>query len=327
MRPILPVLLALLLLGCGTVCAQQAPNGPWNNDLALFQSTDGLTFTRVERFVERGGVPCLLKDGKGRLISAFQWFPANRQAAFDRIAVRISADKGKTWGEPTPVEISGFPANADRPCDPTLALLEDGRIRMYFTSHERGVRNGATYSAISADGVHYTFEPGMRFGNEGFDVLDCAVAPLGKKWHYYSPIQEKRGYGYHAVSDDGLKFTRQADVRIAGGGAWLGAVLPTKDGLRFFGTGDGVWSAVSRDGSTWELEPGRRALGADPGVADAGDGRMLLVATVGKPPREAGGRPALAANEEFVYVRRDGILYVYDAKTLRLVKQAPLPDE
>jgi hypothetical protein len=51
------------------------------------------------------------------------------------------------------------------PFDPTLVPLPDGRIRLYFTSiHGRRLEEDipAIYSAISADGIRYTFEPGRR---------------------------------------------------------------------------------------------------------------------------------------------------------------------
>src|SRR5688572_2267967 len=75
--------LALLPLMAG---AQPPPgSGPWNNDLVIAESTDGRRFGEPRRFVERGGVPSLIRDGKGRLIAAFQWFPFDRREAFDRI--------------------------------------------------------------------------------------------------------------------------------------------------------------------------------------------------------------------------------------------------
>src|SRR4051812_27524460 len=100
-------------------------------------------------------------------------------------------------------------------------VLRHAPVRVYYTVQIRPPSrlNGAPshptiHSAISADGVHYTFEPGQRFGVDGEMVVDCAVARLGKTWHLYSPVQGGNGQGYHAVSDDGLTFKRLDNVTI-----------------------------------------------------------------------------------------------------------------
>src|SRR5689334_2237097 len=52
------------------------PNrGPWDNDLLISESIDGITFAKPTVFVERGGVPSIVRDSGGKLIAAFQWFP------------------------------------------------------------------------------------------------------------------------------------------------------------------------------------------------------------------------------------------------------------
>jgi len=199
--------------------------------------------------------------------------------------VKISTDDGKTWSEPQPIKLEAMPETYIRPCDPTLVLLDDGRIRMYFTSDQRSrgrdIRPGAgTYSAISADGVHYTFEPGARFVVTGQTVLDCAVARLAERWHYYAPVQGQMGRAYHAVSEDGLNFTRQPDVTVPGNRQWLGCVIPAKKGLRFYGSGGpGGWCAESRDGAIWRLTEDSPNAGADPGVVQTAAGRHLAIGT------------------------------------------------
>ena len=253
--------------------------GPWNNDLWTAEAREGLRFGMPRHFQAAAGVPSLLNDGKGKILAAFQWFHRDRRETFDRIAVRMSIDNGRTWSDPVPIHVKGLPDGFIRPCDPTLALLPDGRIRLYFTSHARGVRSPATYSAVSSDGIMYAFEPGTRFTVEGEPILDCAVARLGKTWHYYAPVQGGEGRAYHAQSVDGLTFKRLADVEIAGRGSWLGAVVSMPRGLRFYGTGRNVWSAESLDGAKWEMNHGERTLGHDPGVARTADGRWLIVTT------------------------------------------------
>ncbi|MBI2925890.1 MAG: exo-alpha-sialidase [Verrucomicrobia bacterium] len=294
-----PVLALATALLPRTAPAQERPErGPWNRDLYLSESADGRSFGNERVFVERGGVPTLVRDTRGRLVAAFQWFPFDQCESFDRVAVMISEDDGKTWSRTKTIHVEGLPADFMRPFDPTLAVLDDGRLRLYFTSHNRERRTPAIYSAVSADGKRYKFEPGLRFGVEGERVIDCAVGQLGKQWHLFAPVQGARGEGYHAISDDGLSFRRLENVRIDGDRQWLGCAVTIEEGLRFFGTGrGGVWSVTSRDGAKWQLEEGSRGRHMDPGVAQTKDGHWLLIGTgplraeAGPPPFDPRGLP------------------------------------
>ena len=199
---------------------------------------------------------------------------------FDRIAVLISSDGGKTWSEPQVIEIEGLPERHSRPCDPMLVVLEDGRFRLYFTCSPRCGERPRTLSAISDDGLHFRVEPGDRFADPENDVLDPAVVFFRGKWHYYAPIQGRRNRAYHAVSEDGLNFRRMSDVDT-GDITFLGCAVVDGDRLRFYGTGPGgVRSAISDDGERWTVEEGIRLDGgADPGVVRLPDGRWLMVYT------------------------------------------------
>ena len=273
--------------------------GPWNRDLELWASRDGRTFMYKGVFVERGGVPTLAKTPRGRLVVAFQWFPLDRPEAFDQIAVMFSEDHGDQWTDPQPIELVGLPAHLHRAFDPTLVVLKNGTFRLYFTS-ERGGRRGnrAIFSATSRDGIRYTVEPGQRFGLEGEETFDAAVAKLGATWHLYCPIFGSSGRGYHAISQDGLNFTRKPDVTVGDQGDWLGTVLSVEGGLRFYGSGRrGGWVAFSSDGSHWTIADDARSRGADPGVVITDEGRILHV-TIG-PLRED-------ATTERPFVRREG---------------------
>jgi hypothetical protein len=270
-------------------------------------------------------VPNLLRDTKGRLIAVFQWFPADRPDAFDRIAVRFSKDHGRTWSSPQPITLKNYPPSYHRPCDPTLAQLADGRFRLYYTADPGDGKGATTCSALSPDGINFTHEDGIRFRDRGVNVLDCSVAKLGKTWHYYAPIAEASGKGYHATSPDGLNFTRQADVEVDGPRRWLGCAVPVKGGLRFYGTAN--WTAFSPDGTTWKLEAAKFS-GADPGAAQNKNGRWFLISTgparsdAARGPNDPG---TVAASDEYIYILRGGVVYQYDARTFRLVRQQRLP--
>src|SRR4051794_17847824 len=113
---------------------QQPQYGPWHRDLYVQESADGLRFGQARVFVERAGVPSLCRDRQGKLLAVFQWFPFDRREAFDKIAVMTSDDDGRTWAKPQPVQVRDLPPGHERPYDPTIVLLNDGRLRLYFTS-------------------------------------------------------------------------------------------------------------------------------------------------------------------------------------------------
>jgi hypothetical protein len=301
MRP----LLTLLALACVTTFAQEQPrrpdhdrSGPWDNDVIVYR-VDGAEPEKLATF-ERAGVPTAARMADGRLIAAFQNFPQDDDRHFDRVAVRFSEDEGRTWANPEPIVVEGMDEGLMRPFDPTLVPLLDGRIRIYFTSNRaRDFRQStpAIYSAIGTDGIHYTFEPGVRFAIEGRVVIDCAVALHEGTFHLIVPdngaaedFMSRRGAppgegnGYHAVSKDGLTFERLADVKLPSRGHWLGNMQSDGNHLTFFGSGPGSWPMTSTDGAQWEpAEQPAKFRGADPGAVKLKDGAWLVIAT--SPPR------------------------------------------
>jgi hypothetical protein len=309
--------IASLLLAwyAGAVAAVQRPPasapGPWNNDILVFRAlADG----RVEALATfpRAGVSTLTRMADGRLVAAHQHFPENNDADFDKVAVRFSGDEGRTWSAAEVIRLSGLVEGFRFPFDPTLVPLPDGRVRLYFTSRRQSTFDlPAIYSAISTNGVDYQVEPGRRFGLDGRPVIDCAVALHRGVFHLFAPDNGPSlppgpgspqvgrgpdGAGYHATSQDGLAFTRAADVQIEGHRQWLGAAYSDGTTLTFFGTGEpgarprgaepprgGVWMATSRDGSTWQIGGGLAIGGADPGAVPAREGGWIVSVT--GPPR------------------------------------------
>jgi hypothetical protein len=278
--------------------------GPWNNDIQVHRVKGSAAPVRLAEF-PRAGVSTIARLRDGRLIAAHQNFPEGDDEAFDKVAVRFSSDEGSTWTFWRTIGLTGLPEGMRFPFDPTLVALPDGRVRMYFTSL-RGRRfdqdTPAIFSAISTDGLDYDVEPGRRFGVEGRPVIDCAVVLHGGVFHLYAPdngqgafpVEGEAGLGYHATSRDGLLFTREADVRVVGGGRWLGCAVSDGRSIVFFGTGGsnrspgrqpagGLWTARSTDGRSWGEPETIPIAGADPGVVAARDGAWIL--TVTGPPR------------------------------------------
>jgi len=296
--------------GAGPASPRTHQPGPWDNDVLVQRLGPGQTQPLAT--FPRAGVPTLARLADGRLIAAFQHFPADNDRNFDRVAVSFSSDEGRTWTEPEPITVTGMEAGLARPFDPTLVPLLDGRVRIYFTSNRspdfaRSVP--AIYSAVGKDGVDYEFEPGVRFALEGRVVIDCAVALHGGVFHLIVPDngtpeqmranQQRReppqgGAGYHAVSKDGLNFERVADVTMPGENRWLGNMQSNGERLAFFGTGAGPWPVTSTDGVKWEAVAGSsRVPGADPGAVKLKDGAWLVAVT--SPPRAGtatAGQPA-----------------------------------
>ncbi len=291
-------------------------DGPWNRDVAVYRVDSEGVVQKVTSF-ERAGVPTIARMNDGRLALAHQHFPENDQVNFDKVAVRFSSDEGRTWAVPQVIRVDGLPEGMRFPFDPTLVPLPDGRIRLYFTGNMGrtfGPSVPAIHSAISTDGIVYSYEPGMRFGVAGRMVIDCAVALHEGVFHLYVPDngtvpqpgqksktgaaseRPREGIGYHATSQDGLNFTRVDDVQIEGRRSWLGNAQSDGQKIIFYGTGEGfsegiggrrgggLWIAVSNDGQNWKLVPGPVIGTADSGAINTNDGEWIVVGT-GPPVR------------------------------------------
>lgn len=282
--------------------------GPWDNDVWVYRVNAAGKAEPVITF-ERAGVPTMARLQDGRLIAAYQHFPKDDQRNFDRVAVRFSADDGKTWNAPQPIVVEGMSDSLARPFDPTLVPLPDGRVRLYFTSNDRSnprfaMSPPAIYSAVSKDGIHYQFEDGVRFAIAGRITIDCAAALHEGVFHLFVPdngtareMEEKQQRhepprqerGYHAVSRDGLTFERVDDVAIEGNTHWLGNVQSVDGRLVFIGTGNvrgtgggGIWMAESADGASWKAADSPVLRGADPAAVKTRDGGWI-VAVTGEP--------------------------------------------
>jgi hypothetical protein len=288
--------------------ARQNQNGPWTRDVVIYRTGADAKVTETHTF-ERAGVPTIARLKDGRIMAAFQYFPKDDPRHFDRVAVSFSSDEASTWTKPESISVEGMEEGLMRPFDPTLVPLPDGRIRLYYTSNrsfrfEESVP--AIYSAISVDGVHYQFEPGVRFAIEGRIVIDCAACLHNGTFHLIvpdngTPADMRRseqtgqppsgGTGYHATSKDGLTFERAADVKLDGNIHWLGNMQSDGKTMTFIGTGGGappqstgqrrggIWMATSTDGTTWTRMDTPIIPGADPGAVKGTDGLWLVIAT------------------------------------------------
>ena len=260
-------------------------NGPWRNGLRIAASSSPTAFGGFTSWVPQAGVVSLAALPGGRVIGVFQWFPFDDLESFDRVAVVFSADSGRTWSAPRRIVVQGFPDTLQRPFDPTITVTADGRLRLYYTSSRvDGGRVSGTngfYSAISTDGVTYTFEPGARFMTSR-STVDCAVVRWNSQWHLVSPVGAPDEGGYHAVSSDGLTFTRLPDITTRGTPFnVLGNLTIVNGAMRFYGSSpQGVWYADYATTSGWNAPTLLNGvMGGDPAIVEAAPGRWLLVVT------------------------------------------------
>jgi hypothetical protein len=259
--------------------------GPWRNDQRIAIGSSATSFGTFTVWVPQAGVSSLARLPDGRLVGTFQWFPFTDLAAFDRVAVVFSSDSGRSWSAPRPILVTGFPDTLQRPFDPTITVTERGQLRVYFTTGRtvNGQPTGTLgfSSAISTDGVTYTWEPGMRFVTTR-STVDCAVVRWNGAWHLVSPVGSPAEGAYHAVSDDGLTFTRLPDIPGAGASFnFIGNLAVVGSALRFYGgSNQGVWYTEYAPARGWGVPVVLTGIGGgDPAVIEAVPGRWLLVTT------------------------------------------------
>ena len=172
--------------------------------------------------------------------------------------------------------------------DPTAALLDDGRIRLYAYAQGIGI-----VSAVSDDGRSFTEEAGVRV--VGTDGGQPRIWRLDDgRWRLYvSKVREIVSF----TSDDGLVFTRDAGARLTAAAAGLPAVsspsiIELEPGrwrmyystLAIPGTGPGgkrVGSATSVDLLEWTVEDGWRLGEGAPALTDSAEHPFPVAGTDG----------------------------------------------
>jgi hypothetical protein len=276
------------------------PNGPWNNALKIAVSADGVNFNSEAIFQDSAGVPSVIKWKSDTLACVFQWFRAPiNSLTWDRVAVKFSYNNGLTWTEPVPIVVNGIPSNYQRPFDPTLTVLQNNKLRIYYSSSD-GLPKGLdtainTYSAISDNGIDYTFESGARYDNNQTKVIDPAVIYFNNEWHYISPAGAPQDGAYHCTSSNGLDFTEKAKITSDNTHNWTGNyMLESSSELRFYGSGPNIWFNNSSDGFVWNNYTNTNVKGGDPSVVKLAENQYLMI-FVGQPKnvQNPPGKPIL----------------------------------
>ncbi len=269
----------VLLIKTSTTISQGNP--PWQNALIIVQSTDGINFNSPAIFQDSSGVPCIIQWKSDTLVAVFQWFrQPNPSPTWDRVAVKFSYDNGTSWTTPIPIVVNNLPANYQRPFDPTIVVTTDKKIRIFYSSSD-GMIGGPeiinTYSALSADGINYSFEPGPRFDHPTNRVIDPAVTIFNGTWHYTAPIGAPQEGAYHCTSADGLAFTQIGNINSDNNHNWTGNLLVDGGLLRFYGSGPMIWYNSSADGNIWNGFVNTNIAGGDPGIVKLSNGKYIMV--------------------------------------------------
>ena len=286
-------MIRLLLFFACMLSAQHAfsqGNPPWKQPLMMAHAPDGIHFLPPEIFQDSAGVPSLVRWKGDTLACAFQWFRLPQFGpSWDRVAIKFSYDNGKTWTGPAPIQVNGFVGALQRPFDPTLAPLPDGRLRIYFSSSEGNPPPALdasvnTYSAVSNNGIQYQVEAGARVDHPTNRVIDPAVVFFNNNWHYVAPVGTPQQGAYHYISQDGLTFSQVVNIGSDQQHNWTGNfMLASGQELRFYGCGPGkIWYCSSPNGGAWSGYVATNLTGGDPTVVKLAQNDYLMI-YVGQP--------------------------------------------
>jgi hypothetical protein len=170
-----------------------------------------------------------------------------------------AAPDGRTFA-PTP---ASYPAGVSR----TIVATQDGHYRMYYLADGASVN---VSSAVSSDGLTWTVEDGIRYGDPAIGSIRATALPTGGYRLYYPTAS---GGITSAFSGDGLTFSSEGPVTITvdATAPWGPATAAYVNGqfhmvlTRAPSTGvSELWHAVSSDGRTWTIDPS--VLAVNPSV-------------------------------------------------------------
>jgi len=196
-----------------------------------------------------------------------------QSAGVQHVMYRATTDQGLDFSEPT----VAFSTTDTIITDPTVIQLPDDSYRMYISA------GNTVLSAISADGVSFTAEDGLRSTVGG--VPGILGLPDGRCRLFVCGA----GGIISLVSTDGISFTAEDGTRIASSGDILcdphpirllngGYIMTFKE--RAAGEegpdNDQVYLARSDDGLTWVPENEPIVTGSVPGIVETDDGTLVI---------------------------------------------------
>ncbi|MGB2875361.1 MAG: hypothetical protein WBB76_07780 [Gaiellaceae bacterium] len=176
-----------------------------------------------------------------------------------------------------------------------IERLPDGRWRLYTPHRDSSGTPDGIASAISADGLSFTDEPGLRLSGSphpgAWGLSCCGIVKLadGRYRMYVSTLQNQPGPGnpppqvYSAVSSDLADWTLEPGVRLTG--EWNPAPLANPDSSLMLVGAMGVFggtmqTASSLDGLAFANSVLANLSGGNPAFVTLPDGRLLMYYSV-----------------------------------------------
>lgn len=217
----------------------------------------------------------------------------------EQLGLIRSSDGGETWGEAEHISLTGK-TNQGAAVDPSVVLLSDGRVRLYYFGSETTQGDPASapgdhviYSAISSDGVNFVQEEGERLALER--MTDPEVVEWNGSWYMLYSVGPNSGL---AVGSDGLTFVDQGIISPSFGG--VPGLLADDSRLIGYGCQQGISSSISTDGQTFtknstpalQLDSG---ILCDPAVDVYQDKYVMVYKTA---PAQSGNKPIEPKNTQ-----------------------------
>jgi len=262
------------------------PNGPFYHNVKLATSSDGINFTDTGRIIlEKASVPDVVKLQDGTILI---YAVDGARRSNSQIMVARSKDGGKTW-QTASVQLKSKRKIAQG-VDPEVVLMPDGKIRLFYIVNPEnlppkeagkpkpvaGFRMlNKIYSAISSDGVNFVEDLGPLY--EGEEITDPDVIKIGDLWFAYISKGPKN---ILAIAGSDFQFQYKKDIREQGSVSNTIEVSPGQ--YRQFYCKDGISSAQSTDGITWQNEtvslqrPPAGKIICDPAPVKVGDKWFLF---------------------------------------------------
>lgn len=240
-------------------------------------SDDLLDFPEGSLVIKNASVPdVLVKDDE---IWVYFVDTETAHQGGSNISAVYSSDSGETWSTKVSINIDGVDEDIE-PVDPSLVLLEDGRIRMYYYDFPYGgVKQDTSdfYAATSEDGLNFVVDQMVLSVNSGH--TDPDVVYRDNEWFlYYVETGDVNGGIGVAVSDDGLNFENVDYVDALDLKSIPTAIVLENGDIRLYSCLDS--SGVSKDGihfSTDHLSKFVDGKGAcDPSIDEFKDGYVLV---------------------------------------------------
>jgi hypothetical protein len=287
------------------------PGLGWVKDAAIAIDSDGPLDS------VRALTPNVVKVEGGYRMYYHGLGPQRPNAASKGYVLSAFSSDAERWEKEPGVRMdAGGEGAADFIWSPDVIPLPDGRYRMYYEGNTEQAGDGgarsAIVSALSADGLVWEKEPGVRLGAENASYgaprclyLDPGPGKDGPRYRLYASAFHDHQI-VSAVSDDGLRFEPEPGVRIAREKAFESyevyapeVLLLGTGGYRMYYAGwvsapevpagskyhGRIFSAFSTDGLQWLKDPdicldngGRwdTVKASEPCVIDLADGRHRM---------------------------------------------------